>query len=138
MLATDAAGSRSMRVGSTRDHVRSVEIVLAGGQCLELGNEPLEAELPSKDIAKPAVESLLSDPLGAVTDGMTALASSFLGGSSDQSRKSGKSSYNFRRRLSMAFEAIISFSDLPENFFSSMFIAEIFLMSTGKLNVLLE
>ena len=83
MLATDAAGSRSMRVGSTRDHVRSVEIVLAGGQCLELGNEPLEAELPPKDIARPAVESLLIDPLGVVTDGMTALASSLLGGSSD-------------------------------------------------------
>ena len=63
--------------------MRSVEIVLAGGQCLELGNEPLEAELPPKDIAKPAVESLLSDPLGVVTDGMTALASSLLGGSSD-------------------------------------------------------
>ncbi len=87
MLATDAAGSRSMRVGSTRDHVRSVEIVLAGGQCLELGNEPLESELPPKDIAKPSVESLLSDPLGAVTDSVTALAASLLGGSSDAGLK---------------------------------------------------
>ena len=91
MLATDAAGSRSMRVGSTRDHVRSVEIVLAGGQCLELGNEPLESELPPKDIAKPVVESLLSDPLGVVTDGVTALASSLLGGSSDAGLKATES-----------------------------------------------
>ena len=30
-----------------------------------------------------------------------------------QARQSGASSYNFRRRLSMAFEAIVSFSDLP-------------------------
>lgn len=81
MLATDAAGSRSMRVGSTRDHVRSIEVVLPGGQCVELGNEPLEAAIPSKEIGKPAVESLLSDPLGAVTDGVTALAATLLGGS---------------------------------------------------------
>lgn len=81
MLATDAAGSRSMRVGSTRDHVRSIEVVLPGGQCVELGNEPLEAAVPAKEIGKPAVESLLSDPLGAVTDGVTALAATLLGGS---------------------------------------------------------
>ncbi|MEJ0055053.1 MAG: glycosyltransferase family 2 protein [Bacteroidota bacterium] len=30
-----------------------------------------------------------------------------------QARDKGKSSYNFRKRLSMAFEAIISFSDIP-------------------------
>ena len=81
MLATDAAGSRSMRVGSTRDHVRSIEVVFPGGQCVELGNEPLEAAVPSKETGKPAVESLLNDPLGAVTDGVTALAASLLGGS---------------------------------------------------------
>lgn len=33
-----------------------------------------------------------------------------------QQRSAGKSSYSFRRRLSMAFEAIISFSDLPLRF----------------------
>lgn len=81
MLATDAAGSRSMRVGSTRDHVRSIEVVLSGGQCVEFGNEPLEAAAPFKETGKPAIESLLSDPLGAVTDGVTALAATLLGSS---------------------------------------------------------
>ncbi|MSR57685.1 MAG: FAD-binding oxidoreductase [Planctomycetaceae bacterium] len=39
MLALDAAGSHSVRVGSTRDHVQSLEVVLASGECLELGDE---------------------------------------------------------------------------------------------------
>src|SRR4029077_1458006 len=39
MLALDAAGAHSVRVGSTRDHVESLEVVLADGQCLELGDE---------------------------------------------------------------------------------------------------
>jgi FAD/FMN-containing dehydrogenase/Fe-S oxidoreductase len=90
MLATDAAGSRSMRVGSTRDHVRSIEIVLAGGQCLELGNEPLESDPPPKDFSKPVVEALLSDPLGTVTDGVTALATTLLGGSNDAALKTAE------------------------------------------------
>lgn len=81
MLATDAAGSRSMRVGSTRDHVRSIEVVFPGGQYVELGNEPLEAVVPSREVGKPVVETLLSDPLGAVTEGVTALAATLLGGS---------------------------------------------------------
>lgn len=42
MLAVDAAGSRSVRVGSTRDHVKSIEIVLAGGHRTEFGNESLD------------------------------------------------------------------------------------------------
>lgn len=41
MLALDAAGSHSVRVGSMRDHVESVEIVTPGGQCFEAGSEPL-------------------------------------------------------------------------------------------------
>lgn len=41
MLALDAAGSHSVRVGSTRDHVRSLEVVLAGGDCFEIGIERL-------------------------------------------------------------------------------------------------
>ncbi|GAB4157493.1 MAG: FAD-binding and (Fe-S)-binding domain-containing protein [Planctomycetaceae bacterium] len=39
MLGVDAAGSRSIRVGSTRDHVRSLEAVLANGQLMELSSE---------------------------------------------------------------------------------------------------
>lgn len=42
MLAVDAAGSHSIRIGSTRDHVQSIEAVLAGGEIVELGNESLD------------------------------------------------------------------------------------------------
>ena len=42
MLALDATGSHSVRVGSTRDHVRSLDVVLAGGEVIEAGDEPLE------------------------------------------------------------------------------------------------
>ncbi len=41
MLALDAAGSHSVRIGSTRDHVRQLEVVLSGGHVIEVGNEPL-------------------------------------------------------------------------------------------------
>lgn len=41
MLALDAAGSHSIRVGSTRDHVNSIELVTANGVRFEAGNEPL-------------------------------------------------------------------------------------------------
>ena len=42
MLALDAAGSHSIRVGSMRDHVISMEVVLANGQSFEAENESLE------------------------------------------------------------------------------------------------
>lgn len=42
MLALDAAGSHSIRVGSTRDHVVSMEVVLANGQSFEAETESLE------------------------------------------------------------------------------------------------
>ena len=41
MLALDAAGSHSLRIGSTRDHVESIEMVLASGQYLTVGDEPI-------------------------------------------------------------------------------------------------
>lgn len=41
MLALDAAGSHSVRVGSTRDHVHSIEMVLMGGTRLEVADEPV-------------------------------------------------------------------------------------------------
>src|SRR5207253_6161327 len=41
MLAVDAAGSHSVRVGSTRDHVESIETVLADGSTVEFADEPL-------------------------------------------------------------------------------------------------
>lgn len=39
MLALDAAGSHSVRVGSTRDHVASLELVLMGGASFEAADE---------------------------------------------------------------------------------------------------
>jgi len=42
MLAVDAAGSHSVRVGSTRDHVQSVDVVVAGGRQFVAGNESLD------------------------------------------------------------------------------------------------
>ncbi len=41
MLAIDAAGSRWLKYGSTRRHVQSLQVVLADGQVIELGREPL-------------------------------------------------------------------------------------------------
>lgn len=42
MLALDAAGSHSMRVGSTRDHVLSIDAILATGACFAAELEALE------------------------------------------------------------------------------------------------
>ena len=42
MIAIDAAGSRWPKYGSTRRHVQSLQVVLADGQILELGREPIE------------------------------------------------------------------------------------------------
>ncbi|NLF06799.1 MAG: anaerobic glycerol-3-phosphate dehydrogenase subunit C, partial [Pirellulaceae bacterium] len=42
MIAIDAAGSRWLKYGSTHRHVRSLQVVLADGEILELGREPLE------------------------------------------------------------------------------------------------
>ncbi|MEN6457742.1 MAG: anaerobic glycerol-3-phosphate dehydrogenase subunit C [Thermoguttaceae bacterium] len=41
MVAVDASGSRWLKHGSTRRHVESLQLVLADGQILELGREPL-------------------------------------------------------------------------------------------------
>ncbi|MGD9854208.1 MAG: FAD-linked oxidase C-terminal domain-containing protein, partial [Planctomycetaceae bacterium] len=42
MLGVDAAGSHAVRVGSTRDHVLRLEIVLSSGTRFEASNESLE------------------------------------------------------------------------------------------------
>jgi len=44
MLAVDAAGSHAVRVGSTRDHVQSIETVLADGTLFEAGVHPVLTE----------------------------------------------------------------------------------------------
>ncbi|MBX3442581.1 MAG: anaerobic glycerol-3-phosphate dehydrogenase subunit C [Planctomyces sp.] len=46
MLGVDAAGSHAIRVGSTRDHVLSLEVVLAEGSCIEAGLEPIVPPAP--------------------------------------------------------------------------------------------
>lgn len=42
MISVDSAGSRAIRVGSTRDHVVSLELAMAGGHLVNLGVESLE------------------------------------------------------------------------------------------------
>lgn len=42
MLAVDAAGSHSVRIGSARDHVENIETVLSGGHVFDAGNEALD------------------------------------------------------------------------------------------------
>lgn len=44
MLATDAAGSHAIRVGSTRDHVQQIEVVLADGTAFQAGMELIPRE----------------------------------------------------------------------------------------------
>lgn len=48
MLAVDAAGGHAVRVGSTRDHVRSLEVVLADGSCFEAGLHLRQEHLPEQ------------------------------------------------------------------------------------------
>ena len=42
VIAVDAAGSRWLKYGSARRHVIALQVVLADGQLLEVGREPLE------------------------------------------------------------------------------------------------
>jgi FAD/FMN-containing dehydrogenase/Fe-S oxidoreductase len=46
MLGVDAAGSHAVRVGSVRDHVESIEVVLAGGEFFEVGREIVPRRMP--------------------------------------------------------------------------------------------
>lgn len=43
MLGVDAAGSHSVRIGSVRDHVESIEVVLAGGESFEATTESISS-----------------------------------------------------------------------------------------------
>jgi len=43
MIAIDASGSRWLKYGSVRRHVRSMQVVMADGQVLEFGREPIVA-----------------------------------------------------------------------------------------------
>ena len=63
MMGVDAAGSRSVRVGSTRDHVASLEVVVAGGHRLEFG---LESQQILRDVPPPVLDDAAG--LGAAED----------------------------------------------------------------------
>ena len=52
MLAIDAAGSRWLKYGSMRRHVESLQIVLADGQVLEVGREPLTGGMSTSSIPR--------------------------------------------------------------------------------------
>ena len=58
MIAVDAAGSRWLEYGSTRRHVISLQVVLADGQLVELGREPLREN--ANDSAHPRKRELVS------------------------------------------------------------------------------
>jgi FAD/FMN-containing dehydrogenase len=62
MLAIDAAGAHSVRIGSTRDHVAELEVVLAGGHLLEVGNERLTS--PSNQQSSPTAFHSSQSPAG--------------------------------------------------------------------------
>ncbi len=50
MIALDAAGSHSLRVGSTRDHVVNMELVLASGASFLAENESLESMVAAEHL----------------------------------------------------------------------------------------
>ena len=59
MLGVDAAGSRAIRVGSTRDHVVSIDMVLASGQLLDCG---IESSLYADDDDDESLDSIAALP----------------------------------------------------------------------------
>jgi FAD/FMN-containing dehydrogenase/Fe-S oxidoreductase len=57
MLGVDAAGSHAIRVGSTRDHVISIDVILPGGHGIEAASEPLgprPAKQPGSQNGRPS------------------------------------------------------------------------------------
>ena len=66
MLAVDAAGSHSVRVGSTRDHVHGIELVLAGGRVIEAANHLLSTNSPEHSKTKPGTECDLTSQLAKI------------------------------------------------------------------------
>ena len=82
MIATNAAGSHSLAIGTTREHVASLAVVLAGGAALEAMVEPRpslletlplpEAVLAGDDDTKLALLARLTRLLGDHADLITA------------------------------------------------------------------
>jgi FAD/FMN-containing dehydrogenase/Fe-S oxidoreductase len=61
MLSLDAAGSHSVRVGSTRDHVESIDLVLASGELLTVGDERLEQKGTNGASSSPVRRELVAN-----------------------------------------------------------------------------
>ena len=61
MIGVDAAGSHAVRVGSTRDHVESLELVLTGGSTFEVGRESLKDHLGSRQSRTSEADDVRSD-----------------------------------------------------------------------------
>lgn len=59
MLANNAAGARSLRWGSMRDHILEVDLLLASGEILKFGTET-ESSLKEKAAHHPLYRTLLS------------------------------------------------------------------------------
>jgi FAD/FMN-containing dehydrogenase/Fe-S oxidoreductase len=64
MVAVDSAGSRAVRVGSTRDHVISLEMAVAGGHLLYFGKESLDFQRGAA-ATQPMVASFVEPDDGA-------------------------------------------------------------------------
>lgn len=62
VVAVDAAGSHSLRHGSARDHVESLQVVLADGEQMELGREPLTPT----DGLNPRKQAIVSEIAGLI------------------------------------------------------------------------
>ncbi len=64
MLGVDAAGSRAVRIGSTRDHVVSIEVVLANGHAMLCGSETLNtAQWIAPDVGEEVTEETSDDQI---------------------------------------------------------------------------
>ena len=69
VIAVDAVGSRWLKYGSARSHVIALQVVLADGQLLEVGREPLEDDAGrSSNPRKRELVTRLSRLLGARAD----------------------------------------------------------------------
>ncbi len=73
LIARDSAGSRWMKYGSARDHVLSLQVVLADGEIIEFGREPLAdgqsvSTIPRKKELIDRLAALLRDRAEVIRD----------------------------------------------------------------------
>jgi FAD/FMN-containing dehydrogenase/Fe-S oxidoreductase len=71
MVAVDSAGSRAVRVGSTRDHVISLEMAVAGGHLLYFGKESLDFQ---RGATAPVIATSFVEPADGEEDRSMAAA----------------------------------------------------------------